>query len=157
MHTGYNMHVTFYAILALHSQTPYDSDTTHAGHALELSREMNLGYDALVVVSGDGLIHEVLNGIYQHQYRDEAFSIPIAPIPTGSANAMSLNLLGLQDGLDVCAAALNVLKGASYRSSSKSGSLTTGARTTIKGRSLFIYPRKSTPDIIHVTIHRAYG
>jgi len=85
--------------------------TTHTGHALEIARKLKLGYDALVVVSGDGLIHEVLNGIYQHEHRVKAFSIPIAPIPTGSANAMSLNLLGLQDGLDVCAATLNVLKG----------------------------------------------
>lgn len=81
---------------------------------------MKLGYDALVVVSGDGLIHEVLNGFYQHEQQHIAFSIPIAPIPTGSANAMSLNLLGLQDGLDVCAATLNALKGLSYRSFSKS-------------------------------------
>lgn len=85
--------------------------TTHGGHAIEIAREMKLGYDALVVVSGDGLIHEVLNGIDQHEHRDQAFCIPIAPIPTGSGNGMSLNLLGLQDGLDVCAAALNVLKG----------------------------------------------
>ncbi|KAG1831704.1 ATP-NAD kinase-like domain-containing protein [Suillus variegatus] len=85
--------------------------TTHGGHAIEIAREMKLGYDALVVVSGDGLIHEVLNGINQHEHRDQAFCIPIAPIPTGSGNGMSLNLLGLQDGLDVCAAALNVLKG----------------------------------------------
>ncbi|KAG2349830.1 hypothetical protein BDR05DRAFT_986223 [Suillus weaverae] len=85
--------------------------TTHSGHAIEIVREMKLGYDALVIVSGDGLIHEVLNGINQHEHRDQAFCIPIAPIPTGSGNGMSLNLLGLQDGLDVCAAALNVLKG----------------------------------------------
>ncbi|KAG2134405.1 ATP-NAD kinase-like domain-containing protein [Suillus bovinus] len=85
--------------------------TTHGGHAIEIAREMKLGYDALVLVSGDGLIHEVLNGIDQHEHRDQAFCIPIAPIPTGSGNGMSLNLLGLQDGLDVCAAALNVLKG----------------------------------------------
>lgn len=85
--------------------------TTHSGHAIEIAREMKLGYDALVTVSGDGLIHEVLNGINQHEHRDQAFCIPIAPIPTGSGNGMSLNLLGLKDGLDVCAAALNVLKG----------------------------------------------
>ncbi|KAG1891068.1 ATP-NAD kinase-like domain-containing protein [Suillus subluteus] len=85
--------------------------TTHSGHAIEIAREMKLGYDALVTVSGDGLIHEVLNGINQHEHRDQAFCIPIAPIPTGSGNGMSLNLLGLQDGLDVCAATLNVLKG----------------------------------------------
>ncbi|KAG1756721.1 ATP-NAD kinase-like domain-containing protein [Suillus paluster] len=68
-------------------------DTTRSGHALEIAREMKLGYDAL------------------HQHREKAFRMPIVPIPTGSANGMSLNLLGLQDGLDVCAAALNVLKG----------------------------------------------
>ncbi|KAG1756719.1 ATP-NAD kinase-like domain-containing protein [Suillus paluster] len=85
--------------------------TTHGGHALEIAREMKLGYDAIVILSGDGLIHEVLNGINQHQNREKAFRIPIVPIPTGSANGLSLNLLGLQDGLDVCAASLNVLKG----------------------------------------------
>jgi sphingosine kinase len=85
--------------------------TTHSGHAIEIAREMKLGYDALVTVSGDGLIHEVLNGMNQHEHRDQAFCIPIAPIPTGSGNGLSLNLLGLQEGLDICAAALNVLKG----------------------------------------------
>ncbi|KAG0707704.1 ATP-NAD kinase-like domain-containing protein [Suillus ampliporus] len=89
--------------------------TTHSGHALEIAREIKLGYDALVIVSGDGLIHEVLNGINQHEHREKAFCIPIAPIPTGSGNAMSLNLLGPQDGLDVSAAALNVLKGNRHR------------------------------------------
>jgi sphingosine kinase len=98
-------------MLASHSLMDFHTDTTHNGHAIEIAREMNLGYDALVIVSGDGLIHEVLNGINQHEHRDKAFCIPIAPIPTGSGNGMSLNLLGLQDGLDVCAAALNVLKG----------------------------------------------
>lgn len=72
---------------------------------------MDLTYDALVVVSGDGLIHEVMNGLAKHATPEKAFSIPIAPIPAGSGNGLSLNILGLRDGLDPCAAALNVIKG----------------------------------------------
>ena len=75
-------------------------DTTHAQHALEICRELPLGkYDAVVAVSGDGLIHEVLNGFAQHQDPIRALRIPIAPIPTGSGNGLSLNLLGLEVGL----------------------------------------------------------
>ncbi|KAI6128270.1 ATP-NAD kinase-like domain-containing protein [Pisolithus croceorrhizus] len=85
--------------------------TTHPKHALEIAQELSLDIDALVVVSGDGLIHEVLNGFSKHTQPDKAFCIPIAPIPAGSGNGLSLNLLGLQDGLDPRAAALNVLKG----------------------------------------------
>lgn len=57
---------------------------------------MALEYDALVSVSGDGLIHEVMNGFAQHPQSAEAFRIPIAPIPTGSGNGTSLNLLGIE-------------------------------------------------------------
>ena len=88
---------------------------------------MPLDYDAVVTVSGDGLVHEVLNGFAQHTSSAEAFAIPLAPIPTGSGNGLCLNLLGLevrslftaqivakhdaQAGFDVAAAALNVIKG----------------------------------------------
>ncbi|KIJ68916.1 hypothetical protein HYDPIDRAFT_79957 [Hydnomerulius pinastri MD-312] len=85
--------------------------TTRANHALELAQGMKLDYDALVIVSGDGLVHEVMNGFAKHAQPEKAFCIPIAPIPAGSGNGLSLNLLGLHDGLDPCAAALNVLKG----------------------------------------------
>lgn len=78
---------------------------------MEISQDLNLDYDAIVIVSGDGLIHEVLNGFSKHAKSDQAFCIPIAPIPAGSGNGLSLNILGLQDGLDPCVAALNVLKG----------------------------------------------
>lgn len=85
--------------------------TAKAGHAIEIAQNLELTYDALVVVSGDGLVHEVLNGLAKHATPEQAFSIPIAPIPAGSGNGLSLNILGLHDGLDPCAAALNVLKG----------------------------------------------
>ncbi|KAK0239940.1 ATP-NAD kinase-like domain-containing protein [Armillaria nabsnona] len=85
--------------------------TTHSNHAYEIAKVLPLEYDAIVTVSGDGLIHEVMNGFAHHKYPMKAFSIPIAPIPTGSGNGLSLNILGLADGFDVVAAALNVIKG----------------------------------------------
>jgi sphingosine kinase len=58
---------------------------------------MKLDYDAIVVVSGDGLIHEILNGFAHHESGQptKAFRIPVAPIPTGTGNGLSLNLLGI--------------------------------------------------------------
>ncbi|KAJ7219297.1 ATP-NAD kinase-like domain-containing protein, partial [Mycena pura] len=85
--------------------------TTKRGHAYEIAKTMTLDYDAIVIVSGDGLIHEVLNGFAHHQQPLSAFRIPIAPIPAGTGNGLSLNILGVADGFDVCAAALNVVKG----------------------------------------------
>jgi len=85
--------------------------TTHHKHAVEIAKELCLDYDVLVILSGDGLVHEALNGFALHAQSAQAFKIPVAPIPTGSANATSLNLLGLEDGFDVSAAALNVIKG----------------------------------------------
>ncbi|KAF7363467.1 DAGKc domain-containing protein [Mycena sanguinolenta] len=85
--------------------------TERAGHAYEIAKTMSLDYDAIVIISGDGLIHEVMNGFAHHEQPVNAFKIPIAPVPTGSGNGLSLNILGMADGFDVCAAALNVVKG----------------------------------------------
>ena len=72
-------------------------DTTHAQHALQIARELPLGkYDGVVVASGDGLIHEVLNGFAQHEDPIRALRIPIGQIPTGSGNGLSLNMLGIE-------------------------------------------------------------
>ena len=70
-------------------------DTTHSGHAYEIAKDLSLDYDAVVSVSGDGLIHEILNGFAHHQHPTKVFATPIAPIPTGSGNGLALNLLGL--------------------------------------------------------------
>lgn len=90
---------------------------------------MPLDFDCIVTVSGDGLIHEVLNGLADRTDSEVAFKIPLAPIPAGSGNGMCVNLLGLEVGetkllergyignfinqtaLDVSQACLNVLKG----------------------------------------------
>ncbi|KAJ6547589.1 ATP-NAD kinase-like domain-containing protein [Mycena capillaripes] len=85
--------------------------TTRGGHAYEIAKAVSLDYDAMVIVSGDGLVHEVLNGFAHHEQPINAFRIPLAPIPTGTGNGLSLNILGIADGFDVCAATLNVVKG----------------------------------------------
>ncbi|KAF8212211.1 ATP-NAD kinase-like domain-containing protein [Mycena galopus ATCC 62051] len=89
--------------------------TTRAGHAYDIAKTMSLDYDAIVIVSGDGLIHEVLNGFAHHEQPITAFSIPLAPVPTGTGNGLSLNLLGMDvRRLDVCAATLNIVKEARF-------------------------------------------
>lgn len=90
----------------------YPTVTTHTKHATEIVRELDLGkYDAIVTMSGDGLIYEVLNGLAEHKNPVEALRTPITPIPTGSGNGLSLNLLGLKEGTDVSLAAVNAIKG----------------------------------------------
>ncbi|CAL1704519.1 unnamed protein product [Somion occarium] len=86
--------------------------TTHSKHATELARSLAVGhYDAIVTMSGDGLIYEVLNGLAEHASPIQALQTPITPIPTGSGNGLAYNLLGLHEGGDVSAAALNAIKG----------------------------------------------
>lgn len=76
--------------------------TTHSGHATEIVRDLPLQkYDAIITMSGDGLIHEVLNGLAEHASPLTAMRTPIAPIPTGSGNGLSLNLLGIKVGLQL--------------------------------------------------------
>lgn len=57
---------------------------------------MPLDYDAVVLLSGDGLVHEVFNAFADRNDAMDAFAIPVVPIPTGSANGFSLCLLGLK-------------------------------------------------------------
>ncbi|QRW26965.1 diacylglycerol kinase catalytic domain-containing protein [Rhizoctonia solani] len=85
--------------------------TTHSKHAVELARECDLDFDALLTVSGDGLVFEVLNGFRERPRRAKAFALPVCPIPAGSGNALSISLLGPKDGFDVALAALNAIKG----------------------------------------------
>ncbi|MCO5593095.1 hypothetical protein L7F22_047101 [Adiantum nelumboides] len=87
--------------------------TTHVNHGLEIAQTLPLeeGYDAIVCVSGDGMLHEVLNGLAQRADAREALQTPVAPIPTGSGNAVALNLLGVAEGFNLALACLNLIKG----------------------------------------------
>ena len=80
--------------------------TTHNKHALEIARDLPLDkYDAVATMSGDGLVHEVINGFAQHTDAIRALRTPVAPIPTGSANGLCLNILGMQVRGDATASA----------------------------------------------------
>jgi sphingosine kinase len=70
------------------------TDTEHRGHMTSITKDLDFKYDAIVVLSGDGGIHEVINGLAQRPDGRKALTIPVAQIPTGSANALCVNVLG---------------------------------------------------------------
>lgn len=71
--------------------------TTHQEHATELARDMDLeAFDVVVACSGDGLPHEVFNGLGRRQgdARAALGGMPVVMLPCGSGNAMACNLYG---------------------------------------------------------------
>jgi sphingosine kinase len=84
-------------------------ETTHEGHAGELVQEIELNnYDGIVTVSGDGLMHEVVNGLMNRDDWNEAIKIPIGLIPAGSGNGLACSTTGL----DAMNAAFAIARGA---------------------------------------------
>ena len=66
-----------------------ESVTDHAYHAIELAREAVLaGYRKLLIIGGDGAIHEVLNGLYS-QDTVSPCEVTVGLIPVGSGNDWS--------------------------------------------------------------------
>jgi sphingosine kinase len=58
-------------------------------------------YDGIITVSGDGLIHEVVNGLYRRKDWMQIMStLTLGFIPGGSANGLVANILELS-GYDV--------------------------------------------------------
>ncbi|WWC70765.1 uncharacterized protein I206_104716 [Kwoniella pini CBS 10737] len=86
-------------------------ETTHRLHAEEIAASVELKYDVIATASGDGLVYEVLNGLASRPDARKALKIPIAPIPTGSANAVCTNLFGVKDTFNIPLATLNIIKG----------------------------------------------
>ena len=63
--------------------------TDHAYHAIELAREAVLsGFRKLLVVGGDGAMHEVLNGLFS-QHEVAPSEVTLGLIPVGSGNDWS--------------------------------------------------------------------
>ncbi|KAF9919849.1 sphinganine kinase lcb4 [Linnemannia zychae] len=86
--------------------------TTHRYHAMEIAKNLNIRlYDAVVSVSGDGVLHEVINGLMARPDAVIAHKLPVGPIPGGSGNALSFSLLGEAHGNHVTNAVLGVIKG----------------------------------------------
>ncbi|KAG9906880.1 sphingoid long chain base kinase, partial [Aureobasidium melanogenum] len=71
-------------------------ETKHSGHAIDIARQLDVdAYDVVACASGDGLPHEVFNGLAQQAKPRRALrKIAVVQLPCGSGNAMSLNLNG---------------------------------------------------------------
>ncbi|KAK4703182.1 hypothetical protein P7C70_g3029, partial [Phenoliferia sp. Uapishka_3] len=85
------------------SNTPTNARTLAQNLDLQL-------YDALVPISGDGITSELLNGLATRSDALLALQTPISPIPGGSGNALSVNIMGPVRVLDPGFAALNAIK-----------------------------------------------
>jgi sphingosine kinase len=70
--------------------------TSYSGEAVKLAQELNIDdFDIAIPCSGDGLPHEVFNGLGKRPDARRALSkIAVCHIPCGSGNAMSCNLYG---------------------------------------------------------------
>lgn len=76
-------------------------ETQFAGHARELTHQLAFDkIDGLIVIGGDGTIHEVVNGLLTRQDKK---TLPIGLIPGGSGNSMMVDV-GLVNPLDAAKA-----------------------------------------------------
>ncbi|XP_051240044.1 sphingosine kinase 1 [Dicentrarchus labrax] len=67
--------------------------TERQNHARELVREADLSqWDALVIMSGDGLLFEVINGLLERPDWEEAIRTPLGILPGGSGNALAASI-----------------------------------------------------------------
>ncbi|KAI9014857.1 ATP-NAD kinase-like domain-containing protein [Gaertneriomyces semiglobifer] len=68
-------------------------ETTHGEHATDIARGLNISeYKAAITISGDGLFHELINGLLTRPDWETARKLPIGVVGAGSANAMNKNL-----------------------------------------------------------------
>eukprot|EP01127_Copromyxa_protea_P022533 TRINITY_DN8113_c0_g1_i1.p1 TRINITY_DN8113_c0_g1~~TRINITY_DN8113_c0_g1_i1.p1 ORF type:complete len:366 (+),score=63.90 TRINITY_DN8113_c0_g1_i1:57-1100(+) len=77
--------------------------TKYPKHASEIARTTDLcSFSGIVSVGGDGLVHEIVNGLVNHvDLKEKALEIPIGIIPAGSGNALanSLKIYTLDDAM----------------------------------------------------------
>ncbi|XP_053307911.1 sphingosine kinase 2 [Spea bombifrons] len=64
--------------------------TERQNHARELVQSINLEeWDGIVVISGDGLLYEVINGLMERHDWEDAIKMPVGILPCGSGNALA--------------------------------------------------------------------
>ena len=102
--------------------------TQYRGHAIDIAEKLNTDvYDIVAACSGDGLPHEIFNGLGKRRDARKALSkIAVVQLPCGSGNALSLNLNGT-DSTSIAAVA--VVKG--LRTPLDLISITQGNRRTL--------------------------
>ncbi|KAF9184528.1 hypothetical protein BGZ50_003629, partial [Haplosporangium sp. Z 11] len=70
--------------------------TEYKRHAVDIAFNLSLDdIDTLVVVSGDGVLHEVINGLLSRPDWDQARRLVIGIIPAGSGNAVATSIATL--------------------------------------------------------------
>lgn len=122
----YNKHI---APIFAAAQCILDVETTkHNGHGVEIAQSLDIeAFDAVACCSGDGIPHEVWNGLSKRPDAARALvKIALAQLPCGSGNAMSLNFNGTSSP---SLAALAVVKG--LRTPLDLVSVTQGDRRTL--------------------------
>jgi sphingosine kinase len=84
--------------------------STHLKHAEDIAEKLDVeAYDVVACCSGDGVPHEVFNGLAKQKYPRRALrKVAVVQLPCGSGNGMSWNLNGTDDP---ALAALAVVKG----------------------------------------------
>ena len=84
--------------------------TAYSGHAVEIVEKLDPdAYDVIASCSGDGLPHEVFNGLGKKRDARRALSkVAVVQLPCGTGNAMSWNLNGTDS---TSMAALCIVKG----------------------------------------------
>ncbi|KAI8451686.1 ATP-NAD kinase-like domain-containing protein, partial [Phakopsora pachyrhizi] len=87
--------------------------TDRSGHAVQIGKEFDAEkFDVVGCVSGDGTVHELINGIGLRKDATRVFKkISISCIPAGSGNALSVNQMGPENGKNPVLATLTLLKG----------------------------------------------
>ncbi|KAK4690401.1 sphingosine kinase, partial [Lecanoromycetidae sp. Uapishka_2] len=102
--------------------------TLYQGHAVEIAEKLDTeAYDVVASCSGDGLPHEVFNGLGKKQDATKALAkVAVVQLPCGTGNAMSLNLNGTDS---TSLAALCIVKG--IRTPLDLVSITQGDRRTL--------------------------
>ncbi|KAG0042321.1 hypothetical protein BGZ83_000604 [Gryganskiella cystojenkinii] len=67
--------------------------TEYGKHAIDIAHKIDLEQvDAILVVSGDGVLHEVINGLLSRPDWDRARRLPVGIIPAGSGNAFATSI-----------------------------------------------------------------
>ena len=89
---------TWQQVRELFACLPYleitETFTTRAGEASDVASQLDPSQcDGIIVVSGDGMIHEVFNGLAARSDRAQALGIPVGHIPAGSGNALAKSIL----------------------------------------------------------------
>ena len=68
-------------------------ETEAPGDARDLARNVDFDvFDALVIIGGDGTLHEVCNGLFRREDSERAKEVALGMVPTGSGNGFAASV-----------------------------------------------------------------